>query len=92
MPNAFLPRGDVPENTKFTVRGSGIMTVKSFRIFNRWGKVVFERNNFSPNITDFGWDGRVNGKMADQGVYVYTVEVLCENGTPYFIKGNVTLL
>jgi PKD repeat protein len=92
IPNAFLPLGDIPENRKLIVRASGIATVKSFRVFNRWGKVVFEKNNFPPNSPDFGWDGKFNGKPADQGVYVYTVEVICENGTPYFFKGNVTLL
>jgi hypothetical protein len=54
--------------------------------------MLFERSNFPANSTDFGWDGRVNGKMADTGVYIYTVEVICENGTPYTFKGNVTLL
>ena len=56
------------------------------------GRVVFERDNFSPNNPAFGWDGRVNGKLADPSVYIYTVEVMCENGVPYSYKGNVTLL
>ncbi|MBS1564072.1 MAG: gliding motility-associated C-terminal domain-containing protein, partial [Bacteroidetes bacterium] len=92
IPNAFTPRGDIPENQRFTVRASGISSVKTFRVFNRWGRVVFERDNFPPNNPAFGWDGRVNGKLADPGVYIYTVEVMCENGVPYSYKGNVTLL
>jgi gliding motility-associated-like protein len=92
IPNAFVPLGNVPENRILMVRASGIASVKTFRVFNRWGKVVFERNNFPPNSSDFGWDGRVNGKMADTGVYIYTVDVMCENGVPYSYKGNVTLL
>lgn len=92
IPNAFTPRGNIPENRKLMVRASGIASVKSFRVFNRWGKIVFERNNFPPNSYDFGWDGTVNGKPADTGVYIYTVDVICENGIPYSFKGNVTLL
>ncbi|NII25928.1 PKD domain-containing protein [Pseudoflavitalea sp. X16] len=92
VPNAFVPLGNVPENRILMVRASGIASVKSFRVFNRWGKVVFERTNFAPNIPGMGWDGRVNGKMADTGVYIYTVDVICENGVPYTYKGNVTLL
>lgn len=92
IPNAFTPRGDIPENTRLTIRASGIASVKTFRVFNRWGRVVFERDNFAPNNPAYGWDGRVNGKMADPGVYIYTVEVMCENGVPYSYKGNVTLL
>lgn len=92
IPNAFTPRGNIPENTRFTIRGTGIVSVKSLRVFNRWGRLVFERSNFRPNDPQFGWDGLVNGKPADTGVYVYTVEVICENGVPYQFKGNVTLL
>jgi hypothetical protein len=91
IPNAFAPRGNIVANRILMVRATGISSVRSFRIFNRWGKVVFERNNFPPNSQDFGWDGTVDGRIADTGVYVYTAEVLCENGVPYTFKGNVTL-
>jgi hypothetical protein len=92
VPNAFTPRGDIPENTRFMVHASGIGMVRSLRVFNRWGRIVFERDNFPPNNPAFGWDGRVDGKLADPGVYIYTVDVMCENGVPYSYKGNVTLL
>ncbi|MGO4293021.1 PKD domain-containing protein [Chitinophaga sp. RAB17] len=91
VPNAFVPNGNVPENRKLIVRATGISSVKSFRVFNRWGRIMFERNNFPPNSADYGWDGMVNGKPADTGVYIYTVDVICENGVPYSFKGNVTL-
>jgi PKD repeat protein len=91
IPNAFTPRG-AAVNAKFMIRASGIASIKSFRVFNRWGRIVFEKNNFPPNDPAYAWDGYVNGKLADMGVYVYTVDVVCENGTPYTYKGNVTLL
>jgi len=91
VPNAFTPDGD-GINDILMVRGSGIAQVKSFRIFNRWGEVVFERANFSPNNPAYGWDGRVKGVVGQPDVYVYTVEVICENGTPYTYKGNVSVL
>ncbi|MEI9959428.1 MAG: gliding motility-associated C-terminal domain-containing protein [Ferruginibacter sp.] len=47
IPNAFTPDGD-GLNDVFMVRGRGI-TVKSFRIFNRWGELVFERKDFYPD-------------------------------------------
>lgn len=91
IPNAFAPNGNVPENRKLMVRGTGIASIKSFRVFNRWGRIMFERSNINANDAASGWDGRVDGRMADTGVYVYTVEVICENGTLYTYKGNVTL-
>ena len=91
IPNAFSPDGD-GINDVLLVRGSGIAQVKSFRVFNRWGETVFERANFAPNDPSFGWDGKVKGKLSSPDVFVYTAEVICENGITYTYKGNVSLL
>ena len=91
IPNGFTPDGD-GINDILMVRGSGIKTVKSFRIFNRWGQVVFERSNISPNDAAQGWDGKVNGVAAPPEVYVYTCEVTCDNDVSYVYKGNVAIL
>jgi gliding motility-associated-like protein len=90
IPNAFTPDGD-GLNDILMVRGRGV-TVKSFRIFNRWGELVFEKENFYPDDPKFGWDGRVRGVPATPDVFVYTAEVFCDNGIPYTYKGNVTIL
>lgn len=92
IPNAFTPDESLHNNHIFMVRGTGIKSVLSFRIFNRWGQLVFEKSNFPPNSPAYGWDGRVNGKAANPDVYVYTCEVVCENGVPYTYKGNVALI
>ena len=91
IPNAFSPDGD-GINDVLMVRGKGIVSVKSFRIFNRWGQLVFERSNFPPNEPTYGWDGRVGGKPGPPEVYVFTAEVLCENGVPFTYKGNTTII
>lgn len=90
IPNAFTPDGD-GLNDVMMVRGRGI-TVKSFRIFNRWGELVFEKENFYPNDVKFGWDGKVRGVPATPDVFVYTAEVFCDNNVVYTYKGNVTIL
>jgi large repetitive protein len=90
IPNAFSPDGD-GINDVLMVRGKGVATVKSFRIFNRFGQVVFEKQNFSANDASAGWDGKVNGVPASPDVYVFTAEVLCTAGANYTYKGNVTL-
>ncbi|MBS1741632.1 MAG: PKD domain-containing protein [Bacteroidetes bacterium] len=90
VPNAFTPDGD-GLNDILMIRGTGIQ-VKSFRVFNRWGVLVFERQNFVPNDSKYGWDGKVRGVPATPDVYVYTAEVVCDNGTVYTYKGNTTIL
>lgn len=91
IPNAFTPDND-GVNDILMVRAKGIAMVKSFRIFNRWGEVVFEKANFSPNDPMQGWDGRIKGKIGEPAVFVYTAEVICENGSTYTYKGNVSII
>ena len=90
IPNAFTPDGD-GLNDILMVRGSGI-SVKTFRIFSRWGELVFERTNFSANDPKYGWDGKIRGVPATPDVFVYTAEVICDNGMNYIYKGNTTVL
>jgi large repetitive protein len=90
IPNAFSPDGD-GVNDIFMVRGKGVATVKSFRIFNRFGQVVFEKQNFGANDPAAGWNGRINGVPASPDVYVFTAEVLCTAGAVFTYQGNVTL-
>ncbi len=91
IPNAFTPDGD-GINDILMVRGKGIVSVRSFRIFNRWGEVVFEKANFAPNLPAFGWDGRIKGVVGPPDVFVYTADVVCENGQSFIYKGNVSIL
>jgi gliding motility-associated-like protein len=91
IPNTFTPDND-GINDKFLVRGKGIKSIKHFRVFNRWGEIVFERNDFPPNQPSFGWDGKVRGVLSTPDVYVYTAEVVCENDVLFTYKGNVTVI
>nr|MCU0375015.1 PKD domain-containing protein [Chitinophagaceae bacterium] len=90
IPNAFSPDGDGINDVLY-VMGKGVARVKSFRIFNRFGQVVYDRANLDINDPSSGWDGRINGVPASPDVYVFTAEVLCTGGTTYQYKGNVTL-
>ena len=91
IPNTFSPNND-GINEIFYPRGTGLFNVKSFRIFNRWGQLVFERYNVSPNSSADGWNGKFNNKELQSDVYIYMMEVICENGFSIPLKGNVTLL
>ena len=58
-----------------------------FRSFNRWGEQIFESKDIK-----VGWDGYYNGKLCSQDVYVYRAIGKFIDGSPYDVKGNVTLL
>lgn len=86
VPNTFTPNGD-GLNDKLYVRGIGLRALNFFRVFDRWGQLVYE----SKNISD-GWDGTINGKPADLATYVYLVNGYCSSGQEVEKSGNVTLV
>jgi gliding motility-associated-like protein len=91
LPNTFSPNSD-GTNDVFYPRGTGLFNIRSLRIFNRWGEMVYERSNFAANNASLGWDGTYKGQKAPQDTYIYTVEIVCENSEVNSFKGNVTLI
>jgi gliding motility-associated-like protein len=91
MPNTFSPNRD-GANDVFFPRGRGIHGIRALRVFNRWGEVVFERMNFAANDASSGWDGTYKGMPASPDVYVYTIEIICQNNTTLSFKGNIALV
>ena len=91
IPNSFTPNGD-GQNDVFYPRGTGITMIKSFRIYNRWGELIFERDNIAINDASNAWDGSYGTSTPRPDVYVYVIDAICETGEPVFIKGDVTII
>src|SRR6185369_3256963 len=91
IPNSFSPNGD-GMNDIFYLRGTGLFRIKSLRVFDRWGEVVFEKTEVPVNNPSFGWDGTYKGRKAAAGVYVYQVEIICSNGDLLTYSGNIALI
>lgn len=85
LPNAFAP-GSGP-NKDFKIIKRGIATLNYFRIFNRWGNMVFETKDINQ-----GWNGEYNGVPQPVGVYVYQVQATTSTGKIFQKQGNTTLL
>ncbi len=94
LPNVFEPdNSDDSGNNYFTVfGGEDVQIVKSLRVFNRWGKAIFENFDFSPNEPLEGWDGKIKGEKAEPAVFVYLAEVVFKDGESMQFRGDVTLL
>jgi gliding motility-associated-like protein len=84
VPNAFSPEG---RNRELRPKAVGISTLQYFRVFNRWGQVVFQTTQF-----DKGWDGRVNGVTQPNGTYVWMVSGTDYTGKKVMRKGTATLI
>jgi len=92
MGNSFSPNGD-KINDYFYIQGgsNSIIDLKNFTIYDRWGNVVF--NITEPEINDHshGWDGRIEGRQAVSGVYMYMIRYRL-NGEELLKIGSVTLM
>jgi gliding motility-associated-like protein len=91
FPNAFTPNND-SKNDVFMAMGTGVNKIKSFKIFNRWGDIVFFKRDIFPDDKSSAWDGKYKGVEAPTGTYVYFVELECAAGGSYEKKGTVTLI
>ncbi|MFT5166870.1 MAG: gliding motility-associated-like protein, partial [Saprospiraceae bacterium] len=91
IPNIFSPNFD-GNNDIFKINsGRSVARINSFKVFNRWGGVVFEANNILPN-QDIGWDGTIKGKDAPVGVYIYLADIVFVDGFQRMYRGDVTVV
>lgn len=85
LPNAFTP--GTGANSEFKIILRGIANLNYFRIFNRWGNLVFETKNIAE-----GWDGSWKGVPQPFGVYVYEIQAVTSTGKVFTKSGNVTII
>lgn len=85
VPNAFTPGKNT--NSVFRPRPVGISQFDYFRVYNRWGQMVF-----SSSEAGRGWDGRIAGKEQGTGTYVWMVQGRDFTGKTIFKKGTVVLI
>ena len=80
------------QNNVFTVFGNeSVISIERLSIYDRWGNLVFENQNFKPNDPNEGWNGKFAGQNVEQGVYVYVVEYTAPSG-PKVLSGDLTVL
>lgn len=86
VPSAFTPNGDGLNDLVKPI-AVGIERIEYFRIYNRWGQLVF-----TTTVNGDGWDGRINGKEQGTNTFVWLVKAIDYLGNPVFQKGTVTLI
>ena len=93
IPSAFSPNND-GINDQFVVyaKANVVTQVKIFQVYDRWGELVFEEENFQPNDPAFGWDGMFRGDLMNNAVFAYWTEVEFIDGTSQIFEGDVTLV
>ncbi len=91
VPTGFTPNGDF-QNDKLLVHGQKEVKILDFRVFDRWGELLWEAENFDINDPITGWDGNFRDREMPAGVYVWVMEVEYKDGVKEVFKGNSTLV
>lgn len=87
VPTAFSPNGD-NVNDRLVAITKNVQKLE-FRVYNRWGELVYENLNMLPGD---GWDGFFRNKEQPIGTYIYTYNVTYINGVQATEKGSATLI
>jgi len=92
-PNAFTPNQDLI-NDVFIINTFGLTSLDEVVIFNRWGQELYKEENraIELNTRQDIWDGEFNGTQQTVGSYVYYIRATDRVGSPFFKKGDFTIL
>ena len=85
VPSAYSPNGD-GHNDELAIFGNCIIEIE-FRIFDRWGELVFETKDVNGK-----WDGKYKGYAVTAGVFVYQLKAKLKNGESVSKTGNITVV
>jgi len=85
VPNTFTPNGDY-YNELFVIHG---LNIKNFKmdIVDRWGELVFETTDMYKY-----WDGKFNGKLIPQGIYMYSIEIIGQDNKEFNKIGTIQII
>jgi len=86
VPKSFSPNGD-GNNDKLYPYITGVKTFQYFKVYNRFGKLMFESRN-----PDEGWDGTVGGTPQPMAIYIWVSAGIGLDGNMVERKGETLLL
>ena len=87
IPKAFTPNSDGLNDVLKIEYGAGLSQFNYIKIFNKWGRLVFESNNVNA-----AWDGKVNGRDQDTDAYTYLIDYITYKNEHISKTGSVILL
>jgi gliding motility-associated-like protein len=87
IPNAFTPDNNQLNDIWCPSMIGVLEEGYQLDVYDRWGKRIFVSSTLGE-----GWDGRVNGKVAPVGVYVWVLSYRDAAGKDYKRRGQVTVV
>lgn len=93
VPTGFSPNDD-SQNDRLIVhaRDNIELNIVYYRIFDRWGEILYEATDFQPNDPTFGWDGTFRGELLNSGTFIWAVGVEYRDGLQEEFRGHTNLI
>ena len=92
VPNVFSPNGDNINDWFYPkVVEDSYRNIRSMSIFDRWGTLVFYKEQFQANLPSEGWDGTSKNLKLNPAVFLYIIEVEWNDGSVQKLYGDLTL-
>ena len=92
IPNGFSPNNDGFNDFFTAYTGPAGRLIKRLRVFNRWGDMVFDGFDLTPNVESMGWDGTFKGKAMNPAVFAYYTQIEFIDGVVVLFEGDLTII
>jgi gliding motility-associated-like protein len=91
-PNAFSPNADGGNDFFSLFTGPEVLKINRLSVYSRWGDLVFQKSDLTPNLENEGWDGKFRGRPVAPGVFAWIADVMFVDGKTEAYSGNVSVL
>ncbi len=92
IPNVINPSLSDDNGSFFPQTDNNNDLINYLQIYDRWGELIYSIEDAPVNRPDLGWDGTFKGQDVVQGVYVYVIEILYEDGQTRQQAGDITVI
>lgn len=92
VPNAFSPDFDGHNDYAGIFTDESVRRVVTFQIADRWGTLVFRRDDFQPAWETDGWDGVYKGQPVTPGVFAWFADIEYLDGSRELFEGSITVI
>lgn len=91
-PNAFSPDNDGVNDFFTLFSGPAARTIRTLRVFDRWGELLFDGTNVPLGKASSGWDGTFRDEPMGTGVYTWYAEIEFVDNQVIIYEGDITIV
>ncbi|MDF1696035.1 MAG: gliding motility-associated C-terminal domain-containing protein [Saprospiraceae bacterium] len=92
FPQIFSPNQDNINDVFYLPMTKGIESIDYIKIYDNWGGLLFVKEQMVPGDESQGWQGTIDGKNVEQGVYLVEALVTLVDGSKVTYIGDLTLI